>query len=253
MSGFPDNFSDQAGAYSRHRPRYPAALFAHVAALAPATERAWDCATGNGQAAHGLVEQFTEVIATDASEAQLENAAPHPRIAYRLAPAEESGLDDASVDVVYVAQAMHWFDFERFFAEVRRVLRPGGILVATVYQHTVIDPALDGIVRRYHDEVVGSYWPPQTKWSHTYYRTIPVPFDELDAPADLAAEAVWTYAEMLGYLSSWSATQRYMRVHDADPVDVVRDELTNAWGPPETERQVRWPLVVRIGRPDWRG
>jgi SAM-dependent methyltransferase len=247
MSGFRDNFSDQARAYSRHRPRYPASLFAHVAGLAPATERAWDCATGNGQAAHGLVTHFTEVIATDASAAQLENAVPHPRITYGLAPAEESGLEDGSVDLVCVAQALHWFDFDRFYAEARRVLRPGGVLAVTLYQHTVIDPALDVILRRFHDETVGSYWPPQTKWSHAYYRTIPFPFDEMKAPVDLAAEAVWTYPDLVGYLESWSATQRYKRARGRDPVDEVRDALERAWGPRDTERPVRWPLVVRLG------
>jgi len=248
MNTLPDNFSKQAGAYSRHRPRYPAALFAHVAGLAPGRDRAWDCGTGNGQAAHGLVEHFTEVIATEISEAQLSNAARHERIDYRLAPVEDCGLEDKSVDVVYVAQALHWFDFEKFFAEVRRVLKPGGVLAATIYQHTVIDPALDAILRRFHDEVVGPHWPPRTEWSRAYYKTIPFPFDELEAPAGLAAEAVWTYPDMLGYLDSWSATQRYRTALGHDPVDEVRAELEPAWGPPEQERNVRWPLVVRIGR-----
>ncbi|MHC4959225.1 MAG: class I SAM-dependent methyltransferase [Planctomycetota bacterium] len=249
MAAFPDNFSDQARAYSRHRPRYPERVFAHVAALAPGTERVWDCATGNGQAALGLAAHFDEVVATDASESQLANASPHPRVTYRLAPAEDSGLPDSSVDLVYVAQALHWFHFDRFYAEVRRVLRAGGLLAATIYQHTVIDPAIDAILRRFHDEVVGPYWPPQTKWSHVYYETIPFPFDELEPPRDLAAEATWTYPDLLGYLESWSATQRYGRAHGQDPVETIREQLEGAWGPPETERPVAWPLVVRIGRP----
>ncbi len=208
----------------------------------------WDCATGNGQAAHGLVEHFKEVIATDASEAQLANAVPHERIEYRLAPAEESGLEDGSVDVVHVAQALHWFDFDRFYPEARRVLKPGGILSITLYQHTVIEPALDVILRRFHDEVVGSHWPPRTKWSRTYYRAIPFPFDELESPDDLAATEVWTYPDLLGYIESWSATQRYKRALGADPVDEVRGELAAAWGAPAQERRVLWPLVVRVGR-----
>ncbi len=251
MSTFPDNFSDQAGAYSRHRPRYPAAIFMHVAGHAPATDRVWDCATGNGQAALGLVEHFAEVIATDASAAQLENAVPHPGVTYREAPAEESGLDDASVDLVYVAQALHWFDFDRFYAEVRRVLRPGGLVAATLYQQTEITPEVDVILRRFHDDIVGAHWPPQTKWSHAYYKTIPFPFDEprkLQAPAGLAAEAVWTYADALGYIESWSATQRYKRALDKNPVDEIRTDLEAAWGPPDIQRAVRWPLVARIGR-----
>ena len=246
--GFPDNFSDQSAAYSRHRPRYPARLFAHVASLAPATEHAWDCATGNGQAAHGLAEHFTEVIATDASESQLENAAPHPRVTYRRATAEDPGLDDASVDIVYVAQALHWFDFDRFYAEVRRVLRPGGVLAVTIYQHTVISDELDPILRWFHDGIVGPYWPPQTKWSHAYYREIPFPFEELEAPDDLECEATWTYPDLIGYLESWSATQGYIRKNERDPVDEIRAQLQGAWGPPATERAVRWPLVVRIGK-----
>ena len=48
----------------------------------------------------------------------------HPRVEYRVAPAERSGLPDAAVDLVTLALAAHWFDLPRFYAEVRRVGRP---------------------------------------------------------------------------------------------------------------------------------
>jgi ubiquinone/menaquinone biosynthesis C-methylase UbiE len=153
---FKDHFSKQAADYAKFRPRYPKELFRRLASIAPDTQLAWDCATGTGQAAIELAEFFDRVIATDASEKQIANAERHPRVEYRAATAEESGLDAASVDLVTVAQALHWFDLDRFYAEVRRVLKPQGLLAATAYKLAKISPEIDLIVNHYYSDIVGS-------------------------------------------------------------------------------------------------
>lgn len=243
-----DQYSQQADRYAASRPRYPAALFESLASLSPGQELAWDCATGSGQAAMGLVEHFERVIATDASAAQLKHAPPHARIEYRVAPAEASGLLGSGVDVLTVAQAVHWFDLDAFYAEAKRVLRPNGILAVWCYQHTRITPAVDRVTERYYAEIVAADWAPQIHWVDEHYRTLPFPFEELPAPTDLAAEAEWALSDLTGYLESWSATQRYRQRRGEDPIHRIGDELRQAWGARTTRHAVRWPLYVRIGR-----
>ena len=242
-----DLFSAQASAYARHRPAYPDALFAALAVLAPARDLAWDCGTGSGQAAVGLAAHVRHVVATDVSADQLSHARPCARVEYRLAPAEHSGLADGSVDLVTAAQALHWFDLDAFYNEVRRVLRPGGLLAAWCYHHPVVSPAVDSVLVRYYDEVVGPYWDPRVRLVDAHYLTVPFPFPEVEVPT-VEGETFWTLADALGYLDSWSATQAYLRARGTHPVEEVRQDLAAAWGDPEARLRVRWPLHVRAGR-----
>ncbi len=244
---FKDHFSSHAGAYARHRPRYPAELFAYLAAIAPGRGLAWDCATGNGQAALGLADHFERVVATDASARQIAEAEAHPRITYATAPAERSGIEGGTVELTTVAQALHWFDFDAFYAEVRRVSAPGARLAAWVYDLLRVTPALDAVLRRYHEEIVGPYWPPERKWVDERYETIPFPFEELSTPA-FAIRADWTLAELVGYLDTWSAGRRYKKERGEDPLAIIRPELEAAWGEPEAVHSIRWPLVLRVGK-----
>jgi len=247
---FEDHFSGHAAAYAAFRPSYPAGLPAFVAGLPlpPADHRlAWDCATGNGQAALGIAEHFARVIATDASAQQIAQATPHPRVEYRVAPAESSGLADGSIDLVTVAQAVHWFDFDRFYAEVRRVLAPGGALALWTYDYARIAPVVDRLVDRLGHGTVGSYWPAGRRWVDEEYRTIPFPFDEVAAPSFELHER-WALPQFAGYLRTWSAVQRYVAARGEDPVARLLPELAAAWGDPEEPRDVRWPIVVRAGR-----
>lgn len=245
--GFKDHFSGGAASYARFRPVYPPALFEWLAGLVPARDVAWDCATGNGQAAVGLAAHFGRVIATDASERQIAHARPDPRIEYRVALAEASGLPDRSVALVTVAQALHWLDRPRFYAEARRVLRPGGVLAVWCYNLLAVDAAVDEVVTRFYRETVGPWWTPDRALVDQGYRTIEFPFAELPAPA-FAMAAEWTLADLEGYLRTWSAVQRYRAERGEDPVAALRGELGAAWGRPESPRAVRWPLHFRVGR-----
>lgn len=246
---FADHFSRQSGAYTRFRPRYPAALFAHLASLPAARQAAWDCGTGNGQAAVDLAGFFARVVATDPSANQVAHAVPNARVEYVVAAAEACPIESCSIDLVTVAQALHWFDFDRFYAEVRRVGRAGSVLAAWSYGLAVVTPAIDQIVGRLYDEILGEYWPPERKLVEQRYETIEFPFDEIASP-EFAMTTEWALADLLGYLGTWSSTQRYIERHESDPVALVEAELGRAWGAAETTRVVRWPLIMRVGRID---
>jgi SAM-dependent methyltransferase len=248
MSSFPDHFSGVAGAYAEHRPRYPDRLFAWLAELPAGRELAWDCATGSGQAAVGLADHFDRVIATDASEAQIAAAVAHPRVEYRVAPAESSGLASDSADLVAVGQALHWFDRPAFYAEARRVLRPDGVVAAWTYGHSFLgDPRADAALRRFYSETVGPDWPPERALVDAGYRTLEFPFDEIAAP-EIAMEAEWLLAAFLGYVGTWSAVTRFRAERGFDPVATLAEELRPHWGDAAVPRRIRWPLAIRAGR-----
>jgi ubiquinone/menaquinone biosynthesis C-methylase UbiE len=244
---FKDHFSQVAATYSAYRPNYPSMLFEYVARVAPGHDLVWDCATGNGQAATGLANHFAKVIATDASASQIAQAIPHARVEYRVAPAEASGLDDHSADLVTVAQALHWFDLHQFYPEVRRVLKPGGAIVVWAYLDCYIDDVrVNTLIQRLNKEIVGPYWPPERRLIDEEYRTLPFPFREIETPG-FTLEHAWSMAELCGYLRSWSATSRYMAAHGRDPVAAVEPALADAWGDVTRPRVVRWPGAMRAG------
>ena len=247
MSGFKNHFSDASGDYAAFRPSYPDALFAWLAAAAPACDTAWDCATGSGQAALGLATRFSHVLASDASAAQIAHASPHPRVVYRAAPAEASGLADASVDLVTVAQAAHWFDLPRFYAEARRVLKPGGVLALWGYGHLELPGDLAAPYQRFHTETVGPWWPPERALVENRYRDLDFPFEEIAAPA-FAIEAEWTLPRLLAYLATWSAVKRCRAATGGDPLPALAKELARQWREPDTAKPLVWPLFMRVAR-----
>ena len=244
---FADHFSGVSAAYAAFRPRYPDALFDFLGDVAPARDAVWDAGTGSGQAAIGLARDFSRVIATDPSASQIEHAIPHDRIAYRVAPAEASGLDERSVDLVTAAQALHWFDRPRFWAEARRVLRPGGVLAVWTYGLFEIAPPIDAIVRRFYNGTVGPFWPPERRITEERYQTIEFPFAEFAAP-NFVIEQALTLDDVAGYIRTWSATRAFMKRHQIDPVDALIVQLGIVWGPPGQTRLARWPIAMRVGR-----
>jgi len=243
---FKDHFSKQAADYARFRPGYPQELFDYLVSIAPSRRLAWDCGTGNGQAAAGLASVFDAVIATDASEKQITNAELHERVDYRVAPAEDSSIDFGTVDLIMVAQALHWFDLDRFYAEARRVLKSDGVLAASAYNLLHINPAIDEVVNRYYYEVVGPFWPQERKLVEQF-DNLPFPFHEIDPPK-FEMTAQWNLDHLVGYLRTWSSTQRFMAAKGSDPLKQIMGELPAAWRTPEQTRNVIWPLTLRIGR-----
>ena len=244
---FKDHFSGHAGNYAAYRPWYPQELFDALAKLTAKHERVWDCATGNGQAATGLARHFAHVVASDASVQQLENRRPHERIDYCAGLAEAAPLADRCCDLVTVAQSVHWFAFERFYAEVRRVLRPGGVLALWTYETFRITPELDVPIGHFYNKVVGPYWPPERRYIDELYQTIPFPFDEIRAPS-IALNTEWNLGQVMNYIGTWSAVKRYREAKKSDPLPGLRARLEPAWEGADRVRTVHWPLHLRVGR-----
>lgn len=243
---FKDHFSKQARDYARFRPGYPPALLDWLAAQSPGRTLALDVATGNGQAAVDLARHFERVLASDAAASQLAHARPHPRVRYLRHAAERLPYRAACADLLAVAQAAHWLDFERFYAEVHRVLRPGGICALWTYEKFRVDAEVDALVDAFYTDVIGPYWPPERRHVEQAYRSLPFPLTELPAPR-IVLENDWTLGTVLRYLGTWSAVQRYRDARGEDPLPALGDNLRRIW-PPERARRLRWPIHLRIGR-----
>jgi SAM-dependent methyltransferase len=245
---FKDHFSKLAAQYSAFRPQYPAALFDYLAGLCDERRLVWDCACGNGQATGALADRFDSVIGTDASAQQIAAAQPHPNVVYRVASAENSGLEPLSVNMVTVAQALHWFDLDAFYREVNRVLRVWGILAVWTYATMQVDGAgIDSLVQEFYHHIVGPYWPPERRHTERGNLDLPFPYAEL-APPQFLMEEHWDLSRLAGYLRTWSATGRYVAQHGVDPVVALEGRLASAWDDPGSTRRVTWPLAVRAGR-----
>lgn len=245
---FKDHFSGVANRYADFRPHYPGEIFDYLATLVPRTASVWDCAAGNGQATVDLAKRFARVVATDASKEQIASAKPISNVEYRVASAEQSGLPDASVALVTVAQALHWFDFGKFYAEVNRVLVPGGVIAVWAYGVNEVEgEEVNRLVQDFYENVVGPYWPPERKLVEEGYRTIPFPFEEITPPA-FRMESRWTLDELVGYFSTWSATNRYIKAKGQNPLESLDKELARVWGERDQKRLVTWPLSLRVGR-----
>ncbi len=244
---FADHFSTQASAYRRHRPGYPPALFDYLIKLCPARELAWDCGCGNGQAALDLAAHFRQVLATDPSPQQLAEAGTRPNVQYRVAAETDPLIPFASVDLVTAAQAAHWFDAVRFHDEVRRVLKPGGVLAVWTYGLPRVNATVDACVDEFHGPIVGRYWPPERVHVDTGYRDLPFPFPDLAAPV-LDHETEWTLEQLLQHLGTWSAVKYFRERNRIDPIDLIRAPLGTAWGNGDAALPIRWPISLRVGR-----
>jgi ubiquinone/menaquinone biosynthesis C-methylase UbiE len=244
---FKDYFSEQASKYTQYRPRYPRDLFTYLAQLPMSRQLAWDCATGSGQAAVGLTNYFDNIIATDASDKQIANAIEHSKIRYVVAPAEKTSIKSNSIDLVVVAQALHWFDLDRFYAEVSRVSTLGGVLAAWSYGLFRLSSKIDRRVDHFYTEVIGPYWPRERKLVDDRYQSLPFPFEELEPPP-FKMEAEWDLDHLIGYLDTWSAVQRFKEEHTTDPVLEFAENLKQVWGSSTEKKHIYWPIHMRVGR-----
>jgi SAM-dependent methyltransferase len=243
---FADHFSGVAPGYARYRPRYPTALFDHLATLVARRDRAWDCGAGNGQVAALLTSHFRMVVASDPSLAQL-SAAGDGLFRRAACTAEASCLGPRSVDLITVGQALHWFDADAFYGEARRVARPGGILAVWSYDLCRVDDHVDPVLGSLYHDTLREHWRPARRHVESGYRTLPFPFDEVGPQPRLDLVRRLTRDELLGYVATWSAVSDARRT-GTDPLPAFERALADAWPDADRPRTARWPLALRVGR-----
>lgn len=245
MQAVNDLFSLQAKSYAAFRPVYPSGLYEFLFSQVKCFDRAWDCGCGNGQVAGELIKKFGKVDATDISSAQLSHAVAIPGIEYTLCRAEQTAFEDDSFDLITVATALHWFDFDAFYREVRRVGKPGSLLAAWTYVPFKVNPEIDRICDHFSYVTVGDCWHPGRRYLDAGYSSIPFPFTELEAP-QFKIEVDWTYRQFIGYVDSWSAVQEYKNRNGISPLQLLEATLPEVW-PPDELRTVTFPLFMRLG------
>lgn len=246
---FKDHFSGHAHQYSHARPTYPDELFRYLASLVKEHDLAWDCATGNGQAAVKLAAYFKNVIASDGSQTQLDETTPQKNIEYRLALAEESGLQAHSVDLITVAQAVHWFDFDAFYAEAKRVLKPKGIIAVWCYTLFYTDrPEFNALLNTFYKGITQPFWPPERKYLDDNYAFLPFPFKEVKNISTFSIVNHWSIQQMIEYLQTWSGVKGYEKEKKENPVNNWFIPRLNAIIPDrETVLKMTFPLVLKVG------
>ncbi|MDN3587663.1 class I SAM-dependent methyltransferase [Pedobacter aquatilis] len=241
-----DNFSTQAAEYAIYRPTYPKELYDYILSLVKNKKAAWDCATGNGQVARELALHFDGVYATDISKKQIEQALKLPNIVYQVESSDKANVDDESFDLITVAQAIHWFNFDAFYHEVKRTLKPDGILAVIGYGIMNIDKKVDKAVHKLYEDFLGKYWDPERRYIEESYKTIPFPFEEIIAP-HFQIKTRWNFNQLIGYLNTWSALQHYKKANERNPLEYMFTELKEAWGS-DAEKEVRFPILLRVGK-----
>lgn len=246
MTSPKDNFSKQSDLYAKYRPVYPQALYSFLMSLVEHKNVAWDCATGNGQVANELANYFDTVYATDISEQQIKNADQKDNVIYRVERAESTSFDNNRFDLITVAQAIHWFNFERFYQEVNRTIKQHGVLAVIGYGLLKIDPSTDKIINHFYHNIIGPYWDKERKFIDEYYQTIPFPFKEITSP-QISNYLDWTRDELLGYLETWSAVQHYKKSENSNPLDFMSEKLKKAW-PDDNSKKIQFPLLLRVAR-----
>lgn len=243
---FKDHFSALASSYGRFRPDYSSDLFDYLSTLTQEHKLAWDCATGTGQSALSLADYFDMVVATDASPQQIEQARKHPCVEYRVATAENSGLEARSVDLITVAQALHWFDIAKFMGEAKRALKPKGVIAVWTYNLFRVAPEIDAVVDDLYWNILDGYWAPERKMVERGYADLDMPFQEVDLPR-FEMGANWSLQQLIGYLGTWSAIGKYREEQVADPLVNTAASLQQLWGDVSEKKEISWPLSVRVG------
>lgn len=239
-------FDDNADLYASYRPRYPKELFDFIASLVQSHDEAWDCATGNGQAAIGLAQNFSIVEATDISEEQIANAFQSENINYSVQPGESTSFRDNQFDLVNVAQALHWFDYDKFWDEVARVLKPNGMFVAFSYLWPHINDDIDQILEERIKKVIEPYWASNNKLAWDSYRSLDLPFKAIASP-NISLENHWNLDQFLNYIHTWSGIRRCMDDIGSDFFEEARRVLQSEWGDSSQKMVVKNPLVIIAG------
>jgi SAM-dependent methyltransferase len=239
---------DQEESRGRRRQSYfPQELFRYLASLCPKRNFAWDCGTGDGHLARCLKQYFSLVRASDINPNAIGNTVRRERIEYAVEAAEKTTIETRTVDLVAVAQTLHWLQLEPFYAEVRRVLKPEGIIAVWCYGQCSISPEIDKTLKPFY-RALQPYWPEARKLVEQGYRTLPFPFKVISCPA-FEVTAWWTLVDLCSYFEGWLATRTYMRRNGQDPMDLIGRRVRDEWGPSQARREIRWPLHLRVGKP----
>lgn len=242
-----DLFSKQAALYAKYRPSYPAALIDYVLSFVDRKQTAWDCATGNGQAALLYADRFEKVFATDISEKQIAQATAHPKISYSISEAERTLFDDNAFDLITISQAYHWFQFDVFFTEATRVGKNGCIVAAWGYKLAVCaDENINELVKYFYTDVIGKYWDAERKYVDAQYETIPFAFKKLPS-GEFRTDVEWDVEELLGYFSTWSSVQHFIKENGNNPVEAFADKIRSAWDN-KRNKSFYFPLFLLIGK-----
>lgn len=249
MAQHKDYFSGQAHAklYATFRPVYPENLYRFIFAHLNGHTAAWDCATGNGQVAEYLSHHFKHIQATDISQQQIANAPQAPNVTYTVAPAEKTTFPDHQFDLITVAQALHWFDTDAFYTEAKRVLKPDGLLAIWGYALCKVTDPIDAIFLDFYHNTVGPYWDSARSLVEEEYRSIPFPFKKIEAPS-FSIKARWTLDQYTGYLSTWSATQKFIQEKGFDPIPARLPQLAKHW-PQNEQKEIHFPVFLKLGQP----
>jgi len=241
-------FSQGSDQYARHRPQYPEELFAYLSEICDEYDSAWDCATGNGQAAVSCAKYFSHVEATDISAEQIQNGIVHPNVHYRVCSAEHTPFASGAFDLVTVATAVHWFDLEQFYREVDRVLKRGGILAVWSYGYFEIEPAIDQIISRELLESIDPFWANGNRQVMNGYRDLALPFEEIRNTPSFAIQVEWTLRQLFNYIRTWSAVKRFSAELGTDPMERLESKLKTVWGEPDQAKVAKMPLFFRASR-----
>lgn len=244
-----NHFNQQSEQYSLCRPEYPDVLFDYLAQLVDANATVWDCGTGTGQAAQALARRFSQVIATDINQAQLDSAIKMNNIDYRCCPADKTTIKTGSIQLTTVAQALHWFDFSLFYQEVRRVSCPNAVIAAWCYSlGTFNDAAIDALIKTLYYDILGKeFWPAERFYIDEHYSTIPFPFVKQHSPT-FSIEKTINFSQLIGYLLTWSAVKEYALRQGKNPLELIHAPLAAAWGDVENERIMHWPLHCLLAK-----
>jgi ubiquinone/menaquinone biosynthesis C-methylase UbiE len=240
-----DNFSDNSGDYAKFRPRYPQALIDRLVELVPAKQNAWDCGTGNGQLAAMLAPFFKTIYATDISMEQMREADRSPNIWYSVQPAESTSFENQQFDLITVAQAIHWFQFEDFYYEVKRTLVPNGIIAVIGYGLIQTEPTLQKIIDHLYRDIVGPYWDAERRYIDEGYKTIPFRFREISMPT-FEMQYQWSADQLIGYINTWSAVKHYIKQAGKNPLKDIEASIRECFNDKATV-SFGFPLLLRVG------
>lgn len=245
-----EHFNTGSEKYFHFRPSYPDRLFDYLSTLVSEKARVWDCGTGNGQAALSLAKKFNRVIGTDIHLHQMEAAPREANVNYICCAAEKTPFLDKAIDLITVAQALHWFNLEKFYEEVRRVAKSSSVIAVWCYSLGTIDLDVDPFLSTLYTDILGDqYWPKERRYIDEHYRTIAFPFKQVSVP-DFTIEKKFDFSSLIGYLNTWSAVKEYKNLQHTNPIAIIHDELLSAWGNPKLQRVMRWRIHLLVGMID---